>query len=398
MDQQAREQAFMSALATGHFVLQAARSAIVGEQVGRATTNMGAVSSLSPPCTATRSRTWCCCGRCNESAATPWSGARGRAVLWAALAWRCWPRGCLPPAYGHQDRPGCRDGPTTLTASRTRGGLQRITSPSPERDQQGNPGQHGGFPQLARTEEASAFTSPPPCQPRLGHSAVLDELAFLEHRSPLAHALSGPQQRALPATAFTPAGKAGIRLLPAPQDPENLNRILALVRLGQLHGIQLAGALDPPEPIGRNWRKPTPEATVTHLVGVRSLRVGCVEVLKCQLLLHSSTHLRQLGWSSCPGPGPRERRFRGSEQLWPLWSWLRGSDSPHRVVVRRGGRTNLKVAVLQGHRWALGGVVAGGSAPRSAGPLDPCAVLTGAHPASPRRVPLGPIGMFVRGR
>jgi hypothetical protein len=29
MDQQAREQAFMSALATEHFVLQAARSAIV---------------------------------------------------------------------------------------------------------------------------------------------------------------------------------------------------------------------------------------------------------------------------------------------------------------------------------------------------------------------------------
>jgi hypothetical protein len=45
MDQQAREQAFMSALATEHFVLQAARSAIVGEQVGRATIDMGAVSS-----------------------------------------------------------------------------------------------------------------------------------------------------------------------------------------------------------------------------------------------------------------------------------------------------------------------------------------------------------------
>jgi len=35
MDQQAREQAFLNALATEHFVLQAARSAIVGEQVGR---------------------------------------------------------------------------------------------------------------------------------------------------------------------------------------------------------------------------------------------------------------------------------------------------------------------------------------------------------------------------
>jgi hypothetical protein len=44
MDQQAREQAFMSALATEHFVLQAARSAIVGEQVGRVTIYMGAVS------------------------------------------------------------------------------------------------------------------------------------------------------------------------------------------------------------------------------------------------------------------------------------------------------------------------------------------------------------------
>jgi hypothetical protein len=44
MDQQAREQAFMSALVTEHFVLQAARSAIVGEQVGRVTIYMGAVS------------------------------------------------------------------------------------------------------------------------------------------------------------------------------------------------------------------------------------------------------------------------------------------------------------------------------------------------------------------
>jgi hypothetical protein len=43
MDQQAREQAFMSALVTEHSVLQAARSAIVGEQVGRATIYMGAV-------------------------------------------------------------------------------------------------------------------------------------------------------------------------------------------------------------------------------------------------------------------------------------------------------------------------------------------------------------------
>jgi hypothetical protein len=45
MEQQAREQAFISALSTEHFVLQAARSAIVGEMVGRATIYMGALSS-----------------------------------------------------------------------------------------------------------------------------------------------------------------------------------------------------------------------------------------------------------------------------------------------------------------------------------------------------------------
>jgi hypothetical protein len=45
MDQQAREQAFVSALATEHLVLQAARSAIVSEQIGRASIYMGAVSS-----------------------------------------------------------------------------------------------------------------------------------------------------------------------------------------------------------------------------------------------------------------------------------------------------------------------------------------------------------------
>jgi hypothetical protein len=44
MDQQAREQAFVNALGTEHFVLQAGRSAIVGEQVGRVTIYMGAVS------------------------------------------------------------------------------------------------------------------------------------------------------------------------------------------------------------------------------------------------------------------------------------------------------------------------------------------------------------------
>ena len=45
MDQQAREQAVMNALATEHFVLQATRGAIVGEQVGRGSIYMGAVSS-----------------------------------------------------------------------------------------------------------------------------------------------------------------------------------------------------------------------------------------------------------------------------------------------------------------------------------------------------------------
>jgi hypothetical protein len=45
MEQQAREQAFISALTSGHFVLQGARSANVGEMVGRATVYMGTVSS-----------------------------------------------------------------------------------------------------------------------------------------------------------------------------------------------------------------------------------------------------------------------------------------------------------------------------------------------------------------
>ena len=45
MEQHAREQAFVSALATEHFVLQAARSAVVSEQVGRGGIYMGAVSS-----------------------------------------------------------------------------------------------------------------------------------------------------------------------------------------------------------------------------------------------------------------------------------------------------------------------------------------------------------------
>ena len=45
MEQQAREQAFISALTTEQFVLQAARSANVGEMTGRATVYMGTVSS-----------------------------------------------------------------------------------------------------------------------------------------------------------------------------------------------------------------------------------------------------------------------------------------------------------------------------------------------------------------
>jgi hypothetical protein len=45
MEQQAREQAFISALTTEQFVLQAARSANVGEMTGRGTVYMGALSS-----------------------------------------------------------------------------------------------------------------------------------------------------------------------------------------------------------------------------------------------------------------------------------------------------------------------------------------------------------------
>jgi hypothetical protein len=45
MDNQAREQAFVNAVATEHFATQAARAAIVGEMTGRAMIYMGAVSS-----------------------------------------------------------------------------------------------------------------------------------------------------------------------------------------------------------------------------------------------------------------------------------------------------------------------------------------------------------------
>jgi hypothetical protein len=45
MNDEAREQAFVSAVVTEHFASQAARSAIVGEMTGRAMLYMGAVSS-----------------------------------------------------------------------------------------------------------------------------------------------------------------------------------------------------------------------------------------------------------------------------------------------------------------------------------------------------------------
>jgi hypothetical protein len=45
MDEQAREQYFVSALVTEHFVLQSARSALTGEMVGRASIYLGTVSS-----------------------------------------------------------------------------------------------------------------------------------------------------------------------------------------------------------------------------------------------------------------------------------------------------------------------------------------------------------------
>jgi hypothetical protein len=45
MDEQAREQYFVNALVTEHFVLQSARSALTGEMVGRASIYLGTVSS-----------------------------------------------------------------------------------------------------------------------------------------------------------------------------------------------------------------------------------------------------------------------------------------------------------------------------------------------------------------
>ena len=45
MDQQTREQFFISAVVTEHFVLQSARGAMIGEMVGRGSIYLGTVSS-----------------------------------------------------------------------------------------------------------------------------------------------------------------------------------------------------------------------------------------------------------------------------------------------------------------------------------------------------------------
>jgi hypothetical protein len=45
VDQKTREQAFINALVTEHFVLQSARGALVGEMVGRGSIYLSAVSS-----------------------------------------------------------------------------------------------------------------------------------------------------------------------------------------------------------------------------------------------------------------------------------------------------------------------------------------------------------------
>jgi hypothetical protein len=139
------------------------------------------------------------------------------------------------------------------------------------------------------------------------------ELRFLDHRAPPADPVSGPQQRALSAAALGPAGKASLDLRSAPQHPENLNRVLALVRIGQLHGIQFTGALDPTKPIVGNRRKLPPQAAVPHFRRVGPLRIRRVELLKGQLLLHGAAFLRELddrSWllpcrsgTSLPWPG-----------------------------------------------------------------------------------------------
>jgi hypothetical protein len=81
MEQQAREQAFITALVTEHFALQSARSATIGEANGRAAIYLSAVSApWSPSGSWPRSspawtRSWPrCCRRCSSWASSPTSG------------------------------------------------------------------------------------------------------------------------------------------------------------------------------------------------------------------------------------------------------------------------------------------------------------------------------------
>src|SRR6266508_4248542 len=153
-----------------------------------------------------------------------------------------------------------------------------------------------------------------------GLGVGLGELSLLDHRAPAADAISDPQQRALPAAALGPAGKASLDLRSAPQHPENLDRVLALVRLRQLHGIQLTGVLDPTKPIIGNRRKLPPQAAVPHLTGASSPRISGVELPKRQLLLHGAPRLRKREWFLVPrarcSPGRQKaRRFRAGGRV-----------------------------------------------------------------------------------
>jgi hypothetical protein len=121
-----------------------------------------------------------------------------------------------------------------------------------------------------------------------GLGAGLSEVGLLDQRAPPADAISRPQQRALSAAALGPAGKASLDLWSAPQHPENLDRVLALVRLGQLLGIQFTGVLNPTEPIVGNRRKLSPQAPELHRTRVGSSRIDRGEFLKRQLLLHGA--------------------------------------------------------------------------------------------------------------
>src|SRR5262245_27621401 len=226
--------------------------------------------------------------------------------------------------------------------------------------------------------------------------AVLEELTLLDHRTPGAHTLLGPQQRALPTTALAPAGKASLHLRPAPQHPQHLNRVLVLVRLGQLHGIQLASDLDPSNPVGRHRRKRPPQAAVAHLARARSLRIRRVELLKRQLLLHGSTHLRVLGWLLVLYPG-------AAKTTSVVWQWTNGpSDrrcADHALqwpAARRGQRATRKAPYPTeptGRR--SGGPVAGGSASSHAALLGPCADLDACQSWITQLKLLRPIGVVV---